>query len=80
MKNKLFKYSLLFPVIFYSIFLIALPLLYIFVISFFESDSYGGMNITFTLNNYLELLNSSYVKIFIRSIIISFIPKAALSS
>ena len=73
MKNKIFKYILLFPVIFYSMFFIALPLLYIFVISFFESDSYGGMNITFTLNNYLELFNSAYVKIFLRSIGISLI-------
>ena len=72
-KNKIFQYILLFPVIFYSIVLIALPLLYIFIISFFESDSYGGMNITFTLNNYLELFNSSYIKIFLRSILISFI-------
>lgn len=73
MRNKIFKYVLLFPVIFYSIFFIALPLLYIFVISFFESDSYGGMNITFTLNNYLELFNIAYVKIFFRSIGISLI-------
>lgn len=72
-KNKIFQYILLFPVLFYSIFLIALPLVYIFVISFFEADSYGGMNGTFTLHNYFELLDSSYVKIFFRSIGISFI-------
>ena len=72
-KNKIFQYILLFPVLFYSIFFIALPLVYIFVISFFETDSYGGMNVTFTLHNYFELFDSSYVKIFLRSIGISFI-------
>lgn len=72
-KNKIFQYILLFPVLFYSIFLIALPLVYIFVISFFETDSYGGMNVTFTFHNYFELFDSSYVKIFLRSIGISFI-------
>ena len=72
-KNKIFQYILLFPVLFYSIFLIALPLVYIFVISFFETDSYGGMNVTFTFHNYFELFDSSYVKIFFRSIGISFI-------
>ena len=62
--NKVFKTVLLFPVIFYTLFLIALPLLYIFVISFFKSDSYGGMLRTFSLINYLELFNGSYIKIF----------------
>lgn len=71
--NKVFKTILLFPVIFYTLFLIALPLLYIFVISFFKSDSYGGMLRTFSLINYLELFNGSYIKIFFQSILIALI-------
>lgn len=76
MKNKgtrVFKIIFILPVIIYAIFLIALPLLYIFMISFFESDSYGGMIQTFTLSNYLELFNSVYIKIFLRSILIALV-------
>lgn len=71
--NKVFKVIMLLPVIIYALFLIALPLLYIFVISFFKSDSYGGMIRTFSLINYLELFNFSYIKIFFQSIIIAVI-------
>jgi len=71
--NKLFKTVMLSPVILYSILLIALPILYIFIISFFKSDSYGGMIHTFTLTNYLELFNISYIKIFFQSILIAII-------
>ena len=71
--NKVFKTILLLPVIIYSVLLIALPILYIFVISFFKSDSYGGMIKTFTLNNYIELFNESYVKIFLQSGLVAII-------
>ena len=53
--NKVMKWVTTWPIIIYSILLIVLPLAYIFIISFFQSDSYGGMNITFTLQNYLML-------------------------
>lgn len=72
-KNSMFKTIMLLPVIIYTVFLIALPILYIFIISFFKSDSYGGMIKTFTLMNYLELFNLSYVKIFLQSILIAII-------
>ena len=71
--NKLFKTILLLPVIIYTIVLIALPILYIFVISFFKSDSYGGMIQTFTLSNYLELFSVTYAKIFFQSILVALI-------
>ena len=72
-KNSMFKTIMLLPVIIYSVFLIALPILYIIVISFFKSDSYGGMIKTFTLMNYLELFNLSYIKIFLQSILIAIV-------
>lgn len=73
MKNKIFKIAFILPVVIYSLMFILLPLLYIFVISFFESDSYGGMNQVFTLANYLELFNVSYLKIFFQSTMIAVI-------
>ena len=71
MKNKLYKYIFTLPVIVYSVLLIFLPLLYVLIISFYKSDSYGGMIQTFTLNNYVELFNPVYIEIFIKSILIA---------
>lgn len=73
MKNKLYKYLFTLPVIVYSIILILLPLVYIFIISFFKSDNYGGMIETFTISNYIQLLSVVYLKIFIKSIVIALI-------
>ena len=55
-KNKFFKFLFVSPVVIYSILLIFLPLVYIFIISFFKSDGYGGMIETITFDNYLQLI------------------------
>ena len=68
--NKLMKWATTWPIVIYSFLLIVLPLLYVFIISFFESDSYGGMNITLTLNNYFMLFDEVYIKVFFKSFII----------
>jgi len=68
--NKLLRTIFLLPVIVYSILLILLPLIYIFIISFFKSDSYGGMIETITLQNYIQLFDQVYIKIFIQSMVI----------
>jgi len=72
-KNKLFKFLFTIPVVVYSILLIFLPLMYIFVISFFKSDGYGGMIETVTFGNYIQLFDMVYIKIFIQSIMIALI-------
>ncbi len=73
MKDKLYKWLFTIPVIIYSILLILLPLVYIFIISFFKNDGYGGMIETFTLGNYIQLFDTVYMRIFINSIIIALI-------
>lgn len=73
MKNKLFKIFFTLPIIIYSLTFIALPILYIFIISFFKSDSYGGMIQNFTMENYLELFQVPYLKIFFQSVGIALI-------
>ncbi len=70
-KNGLFKILFISPVVIYSLLLIFLPLVYIFIISFFKSDSYGGMEQVFTLQNYLQLFDLVYIKIFMQSIFIA---------
>ena len=67
-ENKLWRLIFILPVIIYVSFLIALPLIYIFIISFFKSDSYGGMISTFTLQNYIEIFDSVYIDVFLKSI------------
>ena len=68
MKKKL----LILPVILYSIFLIICPLIYILILSFLKSDSYGGVIFTLTLENYKELFDFVYIKIFLKSFVISY--------
>ena len=72
-KNNLFKFLFTAPLVIYSLLLIFLPLIYIFVISFFKSDGYGGMIYTVSLQNYLQLFDMVYIKIFMQSIIIAII-------
>ncbi len=43
----------------YATFLIA-PLASVFLISFFNFEFYGGIQVSFSLNNYLEILTDSY--------------------
>ncbi|MBR2679129.1 MAG: ABC transporter permease [Bacilli bacterium] len=72
-KHSIEKYLFTVPVIIYSFLLILLPLLYVLLISFFKSDSYGGMIYTFTLSNYAEIFNITYIRIFLKSIGIALI-------
>ena len=67
------KYLFTIPVIIYSILLILLPLIYIFIISFYKSDSYGGMDQVLTLNNYAEIFNITYIGIMVKSALIGLI-------
>ena len=69
--KKIWRYFFLIPVIVYVALLIALPLLYILLISFFKSDSYGGMITTFTIKNYIEVFNQVYINVFLKSILIA---------
>lgn len=72
-KNNLVKWMFILPIIIYTVFLIALPILYIIIISFFKSDSYGGMIHTVTLQNYIELFDVVYLKIFLKSALIAIV-------
>ena len=70
-KNSFLKFLFTAPVVVYTMLLIFFPLVYIFIISFFKSDGYGGMIEVITLQNYIQLFNVVYIKIFVRSIMIA---------
>ena len=68
--NLFFKYLFLTPVVVYALILILLPLLYIFFLSFCQNDSYGGIIYNFTISNYLEIIDVTYLKILFKSCLI----------
>ena len=69
-KNNLFKVIFTLPIIVYTVMLIVLPFIYILFLSFTKSDSYGGIIYEFTLSNYLNVFDKTYVMIFIKSALI----------
>lgn len=72
-KNNIIRNIFIVPIILYSTLLIALPIVYIFVISFYKNDSYGGMVKSFTLDNYFSVFDSVYIGIFLKSFIIAIV-------
>ena len=71
--DKLFKFLFVFPVTFYSLLLILLPLIYILFLSFCESDAYGGIIYKFTLTNYITIFDPTYMRILVKSALIGLI-------
>ena len=58
------------PVSLWLICLIAIPLIYVVVMSFCGIDQYYNIKFEFTLANYQRLLNRDYMKIYAQSIMI----------
>lgn len=65
------KYCMIGPVSLWMYLLVAIPLLYVIVISFMHKGTYGGVEAGFTLENYLDILNPLYIYTFIRSLFMS---------
>ncbi|MCR4696085.1 MAG: ABC transporter permease [Lachnospiraceae bacterium] len=61
------------PVATLLILLVAIPLIYVLVMSFCRVDEFYNVVYKFTLSNYTKLLSVEYVKIYGRSLLISFI-------
>ena len=59
------------PVALWMILFVALPFIYVFVISFMKKGTYGGVNFGFTLNNFMQVFNPMYLKVFGVSIVLS---------
>lgn len=61
------------PVTLIMILLIAVPLLYVAVMSVCSLDEYYNVTFKFTVSNYTRLLNADYLKIYIQSIVIALV-------
>lgn len=48
------------------------PLAYVILITFLTKNAYGGVDFAFTLENYKNLFNSEYIKVFWDSVLLSF--------
>ncbi len=65
-------FSLVGPLFLWMVLFLALPLIYVIVISFLEKGTYGGVQAIFTLENYTALWNPTYGKVIWRSIVLAF--------
>jgi len=61
------------PVSIWMIIFVMLPLIYILVISFMTRNVYGGIEYTFTLENYKEMLQPLYLKVIWKSLKLAFL-------
>lgn len=61
------------PVSLWMLFFIAIPLIYVFVMSFCSLDQYYNVTFQFTLENYRRLFAVDYVKIYGQSVLIAFL-------
>ncbi len=61
------------PVTIIMVLLIAVPLIYVAVMSFCSIDEFYNVTYDFTLDNYVRLANADYLKIYAQSILIAFL-------
>ncbi|WP_315068798.1 ABC transporter permease [uncultured Clostridium sp.] len=59
------------PVSAWMILLVAIPFIYVFAMSFMLKDPNGGVKIGFTLNNFKQVFDPLYLKVFGESLLIS---------
>ncbi len=60
------------PLFIWMLLFLALPMIYVIIISFLEKGTYGGVRMIFTLKNYIALWNPTYGKVIWRSIVLAF--------
>ena len=64
---------MVFPLYFFTVFLVVLPLIYMVVLSFFRRDGAWGIAADFTFRNYRRIGERVYLETFIQSIRLAFI-------
>ncbi len=76
MRHKYRHIALLSPVLFWLIIFFILPLISIFIFSFLERGTYGGIKWIFTLENYQRFFDGLYLKTVWRSVSTAFVCTA----
>ncbi len=67
-KIDFYKFTLIFPISFWMIFLVAVPLIYVIFISFLQRGTDGGINFIFSFENYKRMMKPLYFKVFFDSL------------
>lgn len=62
--KKLPLLTTIFPVTFWLVLLVAIPLIYVFVLSFLTRMPNGSVSLTFTLGNYAKIVNPEYLQVY----------------
>lgn len=70
-KNNIYMFIMIFPVAFWLVVFVAIPLLYILTISFLQKGTYGDIEVIFNFENYKQVLDPLYLKVFGSSIIMA---------
>ena len=70
-KNNIYMFIMIFPVAFWLVVFVAIPLLYILTISFLQKGTYGDIEVLFNFENYKQVLDPLYLKVFSSSIIMA---------
>ncbi len=63
--------TMVLPVSAWMILFVAIPFLYIFIISFMKKGTYGGVKLGFTLENIIGVFNPLYLKVFASSLLMA---------
>ena len=64
------------PVAGWMILFVVIPFTYIFIISFMNRGTYGGVELGFTLQNYANIFDPKYLMIFLNSILLAAVTTA----
>ena len=71
--NTLPAITMVGPVTLWLLFFVAIPLIYVFVMSFCSIDSSYNVVFKFTTENYQRLLDPNYIQIYITSVVVAFL-------
>lgn len=61
------------PILVWIGFLVGIPLIFVFVLSFLSRDSLGTIVFQFTLENYQRVLSPIYLRVFLNSLLLAFL-------
>ena len=73
MKNRKSNWALLAPMYVFTILFVALPILYMFLLSFLTRAEVWGVDFTFTLDNYKRIGEPLYLNTFVESLKLAFL-------
>jgi spermidine/putrescine transport system permease protein len=69
--RKLKQNALAIPILVWFGFLVGVPLIFVFVLSFLSRDSLGNIVLQFTLDNYKRVLDPIYLRVFFNSFLLA---------